>query len=561
MAPLSQKQKDLKVFKPLVCVLVLLCSLPLQAQNSKVEVDLFGLGCLPLQEISHYSFNFNVFGSVAWDSYQVMEFKKNSLRFGLGARFSYWFDKYFGFRLEALSWSKKQKTVNNSVYINYSYTPSYPEIADEPVDVSYKAISDRAPELSYRINALSLNGIYRNKFGVVSLDVYGGLTAFHSSGALKNLYFYRTVLSSRSTFQSDETLFDSRFDFMSLGGNFGIDLSIPMAGDLFALFGLKYFFAGTQEPRMFIPSLSDPDETLNTVAIEGIDEIAERSRHGFLEVGPTTFAVNLGLGYSPQINISPVDKQHAYSLMLFPGISNMSLDTGYERTFSIFEDGSGQSAQSLNLFDEQPVLFLGIGGSYDLTDLWSVELRYLRQRKDVSVDSGPVVLYLDQDWKQYSTYQRPQGRIKLDEFCVSIGHKFPVLDAEFFMLAGLNLARIVLKVSDLYFLFNKSPLTSDFVSFTGLYSADGSSWVLGANVGAGFQFPIIGTLKGRLSGSYSIYKNTSVVVSVDDIELGDVWGYGEYALEPEELQPHVSHDVAFFNPSRFKIYFALIYGF
>lgn len=550
-----------KFIKLVMCVFILLFSTSLQAQNSRVEFDLFGLTCFPFQEVSQYSYNFNIYGNDSWDSYQEIDFNKKSLRLGFGARLSYWFNNNFGLRIEALSWKKNQTSYDNSVFINYSYYTFYPYVSDKPTEISYEMDSDIPPKLSYRIYALSLNGILRKKIGNCTLDFYGGFTAFHSGGELKNLYFRRTRQGSHSTFLSEEVTFDYRFDFMSLGGNLGIDLSVPIAGNFVGLFGLKYFFGVSKEPRMFVSSMTDLDDYLLPVVMQGIDEITEHSQNGILKINPSSFALSLGLGYSKQYSVSPIKKKSKFRLMLFPGVSKMSQETSYERTFSIFEDGSGQCAQNIDLFNERPVLSYGAGSSFNFSSYWAIELSYQRQQKNLNVDSGPVVLYLDQLWKKYPKYQRPQSSMKLDEFNTSLVHYFPIQGAEILVSAGMNFARLSLTVKDLYFLYFHKPLTTDFVSFSGLYSAVGSSWILGANVGIGFQFPIIGPLEGRLSGNYNVYKKASIQIDIDDIELGEVWGYGDQTLNPDELQQQVSRDEVSINLSRLKIYFALIIRF
>jgi len=280
--------------KLVMCVFILLLSNSLQAQNSKVEFTLFGLTSLPFQEVSQYSYNFNVYGNDSWDSNQEIDFNKKSLQLGFGARLSYWFNNSFGLRIEALSWKKNQTSYDNSVFIKYSYYPYYPSASDVPINISYGMDSDIPPELSYRVYALSLNGILRNKIGNCSLDFYGGFTVFQSGGELKNLYFRRIVPASHGAFLSEEVTFNNRFDFMSLGGNLGID------------------------------------------------EITERIQNGILKISPSSFALSLGLGYNHQYQVSPITKKSKFRLMLFSGVSKMNPETSYERTFSILEDGSGQ---------------------------------------------------------------------------------------------------------------------------------------------------------------------------------------------------------------------------
>jgi hypothetical protein len=530
----------------------------LHAQNSKVEFDLFGLTCFPFQEVSNYSYNFSVYGN-SWDSYQNIYFNKNKLQLGLGARLTYWSSNNFGLRVELLSWKKSQTSYANSVVIKYSYYPWYPYLSDEPVEVSYNIESDIPPELSYRINNLALNGLFRNKIGNFTLDLFGGIAVYHVGGVLKNIYFKRTQPSSHGTFLSEEFLFDNRFDFMSLGGNLGVDFSIPIGRNFIGFFGLKFFLGASKEPEMFVSSTEDEDDYMLSVVMGGIDQIKEHIRNSELKISPSSFTLNLGLGFRVPHSISPIVKKGKFLFMLTPGVAKMNPEISLERTFSIFEDGSGQCAQNIDLFNERLALSYGGGGSFNFSSNWAIELCYLHQQKELNVDSGPIIMYLDQQWKKHSRYKRPQSNMKLDEFSTSFVRYFPIQGAKILVSAGMNLARLSLSLKDLYFLYWYKPWTSDFVDFSGLYSTIGSRWILGANVGIGFQAPIFGPLEARLTGKYCIYKETGIQTEIDDIELADILGPGNKTkLNPNELQQQVSSNELFLDPSSFKINFSLI---
>jgi hypothetical protein len=60
-----------------VIVLWLASSAPLQAQSSKIEIDLFGLKPFPIKSVSDYTYMFNAFGD-SWDSFQETAFKRDS---------------------------------------------------------------------------------------------------------------------------------------------------------------------------------------------------------------------------------------------------------------------------------------------------------------------------------------------------------------------------------------------------------------------------------------------------------------------------------------------------
>lgn len=550
-----------RLLKTVISVFILLFSIPLQAQNSKVEFDLFGLTDFPFQEVLSYSYDFNVYRN-SWDSYQDIYFNKKNFQLGLGARLTYWINNSFGLRIESSSWNQSQISYANSVVIKYSYYPWYPDLSDVPVEVSYNLESDIPPELLYKINALSLNGLLRKNIGNFTLDLYGGLAAYHMGGELKNIYFKRTEASSHGTFLSEEVIFHNRFDTVSIGGNLGADFSVPIVGNFVGFFGLKLFLGTIKEPTMFVSFMGDLDNYMFSFVMEGIDQIKEHIRNSILKINPSSFALNLGLRYRLPYSVSPIAKKGKFTLILTPGVSKMNPEISYERTFSIYEDGSGRCAQNIDLFNERLALLYGAGSSFHLSSNWAIELCYHHLQKELNVDSGPIILYLDQQWKKHSRYKRPQSNMKIDELKVSLVRYFPIQGAQIFVSAGMNLARLSLTVKDLYFLYWHKPYTTDYVNFSGLYSTIGSSRILGANVGIGFQVPIIGPLQGRLTGSYFIYKETGIQTEIDDIELGDIWGPGNKTqLNQNELQQLVSSNEYSINPSSLKINFALVVRF
>lgn len=503
-----------------------------------------------------YSYHFSVYES-SWDSYQEVCFKKNSPQPGFGAGLTYWINNNFGLQVQAVSWKKRQAASDNFVSVKYSYFPWYPYFSDQPVEISYDLKSDVQPELTYRISAFSLNGVLRKKIGPVVLESFGGLTAYQVGGELENLYLKRTVASSHGTFNSDEVVFSNRFDFMSLGGNLGIDLAVPLGGNLEGFFGLKYFFGASKEPEMFVQSMDDLDGISTSVVIPGIDDLKDQIRYGSLKIGPSSLSLNLGLRYRPPYSISPQGNRGKFRFMLVLGVSKMNPELTYERTFLVTEDRSRLLSQNIDLFNKKLIGSYGIGGGFNFSRHWALELSYQRQPKDLDVDSGPIVLIEDQVWRRSIKYQRPQCRVKLDEFSLSLVRYFPIPGAEILASAGMNLARLSLPMKDLYFLYWHKPWTSDFVSFSGVYSMSGGSWILGAQMGLGIQFPLAGPLEGRLMGSYNLYREASILQVVKDYELDEeVYGFGDITdLSAGELKQTPTEFLM--NPSRLRLTFVL----
>jgi hypothetical protein len=177
----------------------------------------------------------------------------------------------------------------------------------------------------------------------------------------------------------------------------------------------------------------------------------------------------------------------------------------------------------------------------------------------MDVDSSPIVLIQDQKWRSTYNSQRPACRARLDEFGLSVVHFVPIPGAEVLLSGGASLARLALVMDEIYFLYWRRPWTNDFVSFSGLYATSGSRWILGANAGLGFQFPIIGPLQGRLWGAYFLYPTARVPAEVETIALDEnVYGSSsDRNLLPEELQPKLAPQEQEFNPSRLQIAFGL----
>jgi len=538
----------------LVFLIALAVSLP--AQNSKIEFDLFGLNCFPFQEVSRYSYNFNAYGD-SWDSYQNISFAKSSPHFGFGAGLTYWIRDSFGFRFQALSWKTQQTSFDNLVSIRYSYYPWYPYFSEEPVEVSYDFKGKVPPELDYRTTAFSLSAVWRTKIGPVHLEASGGLTAYQIGGELRNLDLVRTIPASHGTFLSREVILGNRFDFMCFGGNLGVDLSVPLGGDFEGFLGLGYLFRSAKEPEMFVQTMDHVSGLETSVVIPGIDEIKDHIRYGPLKISTSYLTLNFGLRYRKPLETSAAGTGGKFRFMLVYGVSRMNPELTYERTVSVSDTGSRMLSQNIDLFNNRLVSSYGLGGGVNLSRHWALEVSYGHQPEDLDVDSGPVVFSGDQDYTRIIKYQRPQARIKLDEYGLSLVRYFPIPGAEIFASAGVNLARLSLSQGDLYFLYWKNSGTSDFVSFSGLYSTTGASWTCGGKADLGIQFPIIGPLEGRLVGGYSFYPRARIPLVVDTVTLDEeTWGWGELTdLSPSELKQTPTE--LLLNPSRFRLTFVL----
>jgi len=532
----------------------------LQAQSSKIEFDLFGLGAFPLQEVQNYSYHFDVYQR-SWDSHQEVYFKNHSLRLGFGAGITYWINDSFGLRVQAVSWKKQQVASDNDVFVTYSYLPWYPYFSDQPVEVAYNLKSNVQPELTYRVSAFSLSGVLRKKIGPFVLESFGGLTAYQVGGELQDLYLKRTIPMSHMTFFSHEVVFSSRFDFMSLGGNLGLDLAVPMGGHFEGFLGLKYFFGGSGEPEMFVQSMNPLDGELLSLVIPGIDDIKDHVRYGALKLSPSSLSLGLGLRYRPPSLGFPPGERGKFRFMLGLGASKMNPEMIYERTMLVTDDGSNQLSQNVDLFNKKLIISYGGGVGYDFSPHWAFELLYQHQPEGLDADAGPVILMEDDVPKTIAKYQRPQGWVRLDELAFSLVRSFPIPGARVLVSAGMNLARLSLSLEDLYFLYWYGPWSNDFVSFSGLYTTTGSSWLLGARAALGIQFPIAGLLEGRLMGSYNLYREASIPLVVKDYELDrDVYGPGDTtALTPEQLKQAPTE--LLINPSRLRLAFDLVIRF
>lgn len=525
-----------------------------------MDIHLFGSASFSLQQLSTYTSHLNVFGD-SWDSYQDIVFEKNPFRFGWGGGLTYWVSNNFGLQIEARSWMKRQPSQDNSVHVEYSYYPWYPYLSDQPVEISYDLKSAVPPKLSYRISAFSLNGIWRAKIGAVFLEASGGLTAYQVGGGLEGLYLYRTIPSSHGTFLSDEIVFDTGFDFLSLGGNLGIGLAVPLGRNFEGFLGFTYFFGGSKDPEMFVESMDALDGPVMTIVIPGIDDIKEHIRYGPMKISPSSLSLNLGLRYKPSVALAPWEKKGKFRLMFELGGSKLNPDLRFERTLDVMADRSRLLTQEIDLFNKKVVCSYGLGVGWSLSPRWALELGYRHRQKEAAVDSGPIVLIEDQVWENIIRYQRPQAEFKLNEWTLSLVRSFPISDAEILASAGANIAQLSLPMTGLYFRYMHEPWTSDYVSFSGLYSTAGSAWTWGAQMGLGLRFTIIGPLEGRVIWSYNLYKKTPVPITADDIELDEeTWGYGDLdQLTPELLK--ISPTKLLVNPSGFQLAFSLAVAF
>jgi len=532
----------------LVFLIVLTVSLP--AQNSKIEFDLFGLNCFPFQEVSRYSYNFNAYGD-SWDSSQNISFKKSSPYFGFGAGLTYWIKDSFGLRFQALSWKAQQTSFDNLVSVRYSYYPWYPYFSDEPVDVSYDFEGKIPPELDYRTTAFSLSALWRTKIGPVYLEASGGLTAYQIGGELRNLDLVRTIPASHGTFLSREVVLGNRFDFMCLGGNLGLDLAVPMGGDFEGFLGLGYLFRSAKEPEMFVQTMGHVSGLETSVVIPGIDEAKDHVRYGPLKISTSYLTLNFGLRYRKPFETSATGPGGKFRLMFVFGVSRMNPELSYERTALVTGDPSFLLvSQNIDLFNNRLVGSYGLGGSFNLSRHWALELSFGHQPEDLDVDSGPIILGKDEPYSRIIQYQRPQAHLGLDEYALSLVRYFPIPGAEILASGGVNLARLSLSQEDLYFLYKNS--------WTGgLYSTNGASWTWGGKADLGIQFPIIGPLEGRLVGGYSFYPKARIPIAVDTITLDEeTWDDGDItALSPSELKQTPTE--LLFNPSRFRLTFVL----
>jgi len=543
-----------------ILFLAMTASVSLYAQESRVDLHLFGLASFSSNQLATYTSTLNVFGD-SWDSYQDVIFEKSPLRLGWGAGLTYWVSHNFGLQIEARSWTKRQPSRDDSVHIEYSYYPWYPDPVDDPVNISYDLKSPVPPELSCRISAFSLNGLWREKIGPVFLEASGGLTAYKVDGGFENLYLYRTIPSSHGTFLSDEIVFDTKFDFLSLGGNLGIGLAVPLGGDWEGFLGLKYFFGGSRDPEMFVESMDGLEGPVMSVVVPGIDDIKAHVRYGPMKISPSSLSLNLGLRYRPSVPLAPEEKNGRLRLMFEIGGSGLNPDLLFERMVDITADGSRRLTQEMNLFNKEIICSYGLGVGWSLSPRWALELGYRHRQKEAAVDSDPIFLIEDDSWEYVIRYQRPLADVKMDEWTLSLVRSFPIPGAEILASAGGNIARLSLPLTGLYFRYLHEPWTDDFVSFSGLYSTAGTAWTWGARLGLGLRFTIIGPLEGRIMGSYNLYRKAQIPMDAAEIELDDeTWGYGDLdQLTPEMLKINPA-EVAL-DASGFHLAFSLAVAF
>ncbi|MBU1186641.1 MAG: hypothetical protein KJ908_07100 [Acidobacteria bacterium] len=554
----KSKRKKARRLSIAVIIFGLIPSTLLQAQSSRVEIELFGLNAFSLKNISDYTYRFNAYGD-SWDSYQETVFAKKSSRIGFGAGLTYWISDHVGLRLQGQTWSRSWTSSDNNVLIEYSYFPWYPNPSPDPVVVSYGLKSTIPPSLSYRIGALSLAGVLRTALGRLRLDFSGGLTVFQIGGDLQDIYFKRIIPSSHMTFLSEEFVYSSRFDFMSLGGIVGLDLSVPLGRNVEGAIGLKYLFGRSREPELFVASAADLDTYSMSVVLKGVDEIKGRIRSGDLEIDPSQVSLNLGVRFQIPSPVGPRSGGGRIILLFLPGVSGMNPDIGFTRTVLTAEDDSRRLEQSVALFYSKLLWSGGGGAGFRFSPRWAAELSYRRWDRELGVDSGVVVLVQDGKWRSGLKGQRPMVRAWLDEFGLSVVRFAPIPGGEVFVTVGANLSRLSLTMDEQYFLYWHKPWTSDFVSFSGLYSTAGYRWLLGASVGLGFQFPVAGPVEGRLATGYFFYPTAVVPAGVEEIVFDQaVSGIGDKTdLLPEELQARLDPKSFDFNPSRFQMSFGL----
>jgi hypothetical protein len=536
--------------------LALTVSVSLPAQESRVSVHLFGLASSSLGQLSAFRSTHNVYED-SWDSYQDVVFDKSPLRLGWGAGLTYWMSRNFGLEIEARGWSARQPSRDNAVHIEYSYYPWYPYPSDEPVHVSSDLESPLPPELSFRVYAFSLNGLWREKVGPLFLEISGGLTSYQVGGGFKDLYLYRTIPSSHGTFQSGEIVFATRFDFWSLGGNLGAGLAVPLGGNWEGFLGLKYFFGGSRDPEMLVESMEGLNGAVMSVVIPGIDDIKAHVRYGAAAISPSSLSVNLGLRFRPTLTLAPENEGKRLRLIVELGGSRLDPDLSLERTQNVTAEGSRFLTQEIGLFNRKVICSFGLGAGWRLSPRWGLELLYRHRQKAAAVDSGPIVLTEEGGWESVFRYQRPRAELKMDEWTFSLVRSFPIPGAEILVSAGANLARVSLPLTELYFQYFYEPWTSDFVSFSGLYSTSGTAWTWGAQLGLGLRFTITGPLEARIMGRYNLYRKAQVPTDAAEFVLDEeTWGFGNLdQLTPDMLKTRPAEFPL--DPSGFELAFSL----
>ncbi len=515
-----------------------------------------------MKSLPGYAYRFNAYGD-SWDSYQEIFFAKTSSPLSAGGGLTYWMSPNAGLRIQAQAWKSEQLSTDNDVLIHYSYYPWYPQPLPDPVVVSFSLKSPIPPALSYRVGALSFDGVLRAAVGRLNLDIYGGLTVFQVGGDLQDVYFRRTIPSSHMTFLSEAVTYSNRFDFTELGANLGLDLCLPLGGNIEAVAGLKYFIGRGRQPDLRVASMTDTDDYLLSVVLKGVDEIKEFVRAGDLAINPSMFSLNLGLKYKVPSQAGLPPGGGRFSLLFQPGVSKMDPEVEFTRTVATAENGARQLEQPVEVFNRKLLWSWGGGAGLRFSPRWAAELSFERWHKELDVDSSPIILIQDQQWRSKFKGQRPLSRSTSEEFGLSIVRLFPIVDGEVLVSAGVNLARLSLAMDDLYFLYWHKPWTADFVSYSGLYSSSGRCWIVGTSLGLGGQFSIAGPLAVRLMGKFFLYPTASVPADVSLVTLDEeVYGSGEITdLGPEELQPKLSPQTIDFRPSRIQFTCGLLLRF
>ena len=522
--------------------------------QTRVDFELFGLKAFPLGRFASTVHPFNAYGQ-SWDSFQSIAFDRASSPFGFGAGATYWPSRRFGLRLRLQSWKQEQASSDNDVRVEYSYTPWYPSPSPTLVVVSYGLKSQAVPRFAFRVAALSFGGVYRAALGGWSLDFSGGLTFYQASGELANLYLKRVIPSSHMTFLSVEVAFTNRLDAFGLGGHFGLALAFPVGPRIEGRVGAEVLFGGVRDSESFVSSMERLDAPVLDVVLKGLDEVRDHVRPGEMRMNPTRLAFEFGLCFRAAAGDGPRPKKQAFSLAFNPGTSRMNPDLRFMRTVQTSDAPGRRLEQDVEVFNRRLIWSPGLALGFRLSARWAVELHAARLRKTLDVDSRVIDLVYEEGVRIREKGQRPSCRAAVDEVGLSAVRFFPVRGADIFFAAGVCLSRLSLTWEEVYFLYWRRPLTDDFVSFSGLFSAAGSRWAVGVRTGLGFLFPLTRSLEFRLGADYHLYPAASVPVEVKAIALDEnvYWSGPDRTLRPDELQPRLGPAFLDFNPTRFQL--------
>ncbi|MBM3294274.1 MAG: hypothetical protein FJY82_07080 [Candidatus Aminicenantes bacterium] len=526
---------------------------PLLGQG-RVDFELFGLKPLPLGGLASTVHHFNAYGK-SWDSFQRVVFDKASSPLGFGGGATYWLNGRFGLRLRLRTWRQEQASRDNEVRVEYSYTPWYPIPSPMPVVVSYELKSQAVPRFAFRVGALSLGGVCRAALGRGRLDFSGGLTLYQAWGEIANLYLKRVIPSSHMTFLSAEVAFTKRFDAWGAGGHFGLDFALRLGPGVEGWAGVEVLLGGGRIPGSFVSSIESLGEPVLAVVLKGTDEVRDYIRAGEMKLNPSRLAFELGLRFRAIAPRGPSSMKPTFSLAFIPGMSRMNPDFKFTRTVQTSDEQGRRLEQEVEGFNRRLVWSPGLALDLRASPRWAVELGGVRLRNTLDVDSGVIYLLQDSGARSREKSQRPSCRAAVDEINLSAVRFFPVRGAELLAAAGVCLARLSLSWEEVYFLYWRRPLTDDFVSFSGLFSAVGGRWTAGARTGLGFLFPLASFFEFRLRADWHFYPAAALRWEVKDVVLDEnVYGPGtDRTLRPDELQPEVGPASLAFNPSRFQL--------